>query len=65
MAKRIDLIGKGFGRLTVINLFNKDRNHKWSEELGISYTTLKERINTYKWTINRALTTPVRQRRMN
>ncbi len=49
-----------------ITAFNKTQTMmQWSEELGIPYTTLKERINTYKWTINRALTTTVRRGRIN
>lgn len=32
---------------------------KWAEELNISYTTLRSRINTNKWSIEKAFTTPV------
>lgn len=32
---------------------------QWSEEIGISIQTLANRINTHKWFIERALTTPV------
>ena len=32
---------------------------KWAEEINISYTTLRSRINTNKWSIEKAFTTPV------
>lgn len=32
---------------------------EWSEELGISLETLEARINAYKWTVERALSSPV------
>ena len=31
----------------------------WSRETGISYSTLKTRLNRYAWPIDRALTEPV------
>lgn len=34
---------------------------EWSEETGIAYTTLVARISRYKWSIGRALTTPVKK----
>lgn len=49
---------------------NKTNNHyitykgktqsmkKWSEELNIDYSTLRSRINVYKWDIETALTAP-------
>ena len=52
--------------------FNKSNTHwitfqgktqsltKWAEEIGISVTILKDRINRYKWDVERALTTPPR-----
>lgn len=48
---------------------NRDTNHlltlngetrtlaEWSEETGIKYTTILQRINNYGWSIERALTT--------
>lgn len=33
---------------------------EWSEELGINRMTLNARINTYKWSIERAFTYPVK-----
>jgi len=32
---------------------------KWAEELNISYTVLRSRINRCKWNIEKAFTTPV------
>lgn len=31
---------------------------EWSDITGIKYSTLRARINTYKWSVERALTTP-------
>lgn len=51
---------------------NKSNNHyityngetktmmQWSEELNIKYSTLRARINTYKWSVEKALSKPVR-----
>lgn len=51
---------------------NKTNNHyityagktqsmmKWAETLGIKYSTLRARINSYKWNIEKAFTTPIR-----
>ena len=36
----------------------------WAKELKIGETTLSARINTYKWTVERALTTPVMWQRV-
>lgn len=48
---------------------NKSNNHfitfngethtmkQWAEKMGISYQTLAQRINKYKWSIERAITT--------
>ena len=36
---------------------------QWAEELNINRNTLYLRINTYHWDIERALTTPARQRK--
>lgn len=33
---------------------------QWSEELGITYSTLANRLNTRKWSIERALETPIK-----
>lgn len=33
---------------------------QWAEEVGINYRTLKARIKTYKWDIDRAMTEPAR-----
>lgn len=33
----------------------------WAEELGIPYKTLHNRISTYRWDVERALTEPVRR----
>lgn len=35
---------------------------EWAKELNISYTALKQRINKLGWSIERALTTPVRKK---
>lgn len=35
---------------------------EWAEITGISYSTLRSRINLYKWDINKALTIPVKNR---
>ena len=34
--------------------------HMWSEILGINYNTLYNRLHKYKWSVERALTTPGR-----
>jgi len=34
----------------------------WADETGIGYFTLRSRINLYHWTIERALTEPVKRR---
>lgn len=34
---------------------------QWAEELGLNYSTLKMRINTYHWNIEKALTTPTQK----
>lgn len=51
---------------------NTRRNHRltykgvtrtmaeWAEIIGIKYTTLRGRINTYKWSVEKALETPVK-----
>jgi len=33
----------------------------WAEEFDINYTTLHSRVIIYNWTIEKALTTPVRK----
>lgn len=33
---------------------------EWAEELGMSHKTLNRRLNVYKWTVARAVTTPLR-----
>ncbi len=33
----------------------------WANELGLKKTTVWQRINAYHWTVDRALSTPVRQ----
>lgn len=38
---------------------------EWAEILGFSYNTLYNRINKYKWTIEKAFTTPQRKRTGN
>lgn len=38
---------------------------EWSEEIGIPYSTLWKRIFKYEWTIEKALTTPVRRYNKN
>ncbi|MDD5064951.1 MAG: hypothetical protein PHQ35_09390 [Phycisphaerae bacterium] len=40
----------------------KQTMKEWSRELGISYVALKARITTNQWSIERALTTPVKKR---
>lgn len=32
---------------------------EWSERLGINFTTLRNRLNAYGWSVEKALTTPV------
>lgn len=34
---------------------------QWSEELGLTYSCLKSRINKHHWSIEKALTTPARK----
>ena len=34
----------------------------WSDILGINYRTLQQRINTYGWSIEKAITTPISHR---
>ena len=34
---------------------------EWAEELGIKLSTLSQRINSYRWSDEKALTTPVRK----
>ena len=36
--------------------------NKWSEELGINYRTLRQRIYAYGWSVDRAFSTPVNQK---
>lgn len=36
---------------------------QWSEELCISKATLKSRLNKYGWSIEKAITTPVRKKK--
>lgn len=47
-------------RNTVMLTFNGKTQSitAWAEETGIPYATLKKRIGTYKWSVERALTTP-------
>jgi len=33
---------------------------QWAKQLNINYNTLLNRINTYKWSIEKSLTTPLR-----
>lgn len=44
--------------------FNNKRKtaKEWAKELGINYYTLMRRLNSYHWTVEKALTTPVKQR---
>jgi hypothetical protein len=35
---------------------------QWSKRLGINSTTIRQRIDTYKWSIDKTLTTPARKR---
>lgn len=35
---------------------------EWAKELGINYHTLMRRLNSYHWTVEKALTTPVKRR---
>ena len=35
---------------------------QWSNETGISYYVIRSRINTYGWSVERALTTPARKK---
>ena len=35
---------------------------EWAEELGMSKSTLKDRINLWNWSVRKALTTPVARR---
>jgi hypothetical protein len=35
--------------------------HQWSEELGINYQALSQRIKKLKWSIEKAFATPVRK----
>ena len=44
--------------------FNNERKtaKEWSKELGINYYTLMRRLNFYHWTVEKTLTTPVKQR---
>jgi hypothetical protein len=54
-------------------LNNNRRNHvlefsgqkhtlsEWAAIVGLRYSTLKNRINNYKWSVERALTTPVKR----
>lgn len=37
----------------------------WAEKLGINYKTLSNRINTQKWSIEKAFTTPIRKIKIN
>ena len=37
---------------------------EWCELLKIPYDTLRARLNDYHWSIDKALTTPVRQYRI-
>lgn len=37
---------------------------EWAEEIGIEYTTLRSRINSYHWSVEKALETPVRERKL-
>lgn len=50
-------------RLTRMITFNGETRSmsEWAEHLGIDYYTLSTRINTLKWSIERALTQPVRE----
>lgn len=38
---------------------------EWAEELGINYTTLLGRINRLQWSVEKALTTPIRQKNVH
>lgn len=44
--------------------FNNERKtaKEWAKEFGINYHTLMRRLNSYHWTVEKALTTPVKQR---
>lgn len=52
--------GNFYGRNYYITYNGKTQSmSKWAEELNISYTVLRARINRSKWSIEKAFTTPV------
>jgi hypothetical protein len=55
MSRMIDITGKKYGRLTVI---------KRVEKLGVAFNVLDNRLLYSGWTIEKAITTPARKRRM-
>lgn len=56
MKIKIDMIGKKFEKLTVMERAPNGKTlQEWSEELGIKYTTLWNRIFTYDWPLEKAL----------
>ena len=49
----------GKKRERLITYHNKTQNLRaWSEELGIPYFCLRSRLNTMKWTVEKAFSTP-------
>lgn len=53
------LKGKGKKRERLITYHGKTQNLRaWSEELEIPYFCLRSRLNTMKWTVEKAFSTP-------
>ena len=42
-------------------LYAVDHTIKWSVELGINYGTLRSRLDDFKWSIEKAFNTPVKE----
>lgn len=69
MSKKIDLTGKVFGRLTVIKeagrntiFVNGVSLSELCEEKKLDYGIVWQRIHKSKWSVEKALSTPINKR---
>lgn len=63
-SKKIQGINKGSTRFFKINGKTKSFT-EWAEEYGINKNTLEKRMRIYKWSFEKALTTPIKEKYRN
>ena len=66
MTKRLNLTGKKFGKLIAVYIQPIINGQtltmaQWAEKMNINLGSIHSRINAYKWSTEKALTTPIKQ----